>query len=162
MAYHSMLLSPVQSLIGLSASLTSAKVSLGRVLELLDTRIEVTEHPNAVGISRVEQGIAFRNVTLIHEGRTVLDDVSFDIPAGAFSVIVGRSGAGKSTIADLMVRLLDPDLGMIMIDGVDLKMFRIHDLRRTIVLIDQSPYLFQGTLFENIAYAQADAGRQGQ
>jgi ATP-binding cassette subfamily B protein len=160
MAYHSMLLSPVQSLIGLSASLTSAKVSLGRVLELLDTRIEVTEHPNAVGISGVQQAIAFRNVTLIHEGRTVLDDVSFDIPAGAFSAILGRSGAGKSTMADLMVRLLDPDLGMIMIDGVDLKMFRIHDLRRTIVLIDQTPYLFQGTLFQNIAYAQAGVSRE--
>jgi ATP-binding cassette subfamily B protein len=160
MAYHSMLLSPVQSLIGLSASLTSAKVSLGRVLELLDTRIEVTENPNAVGISGVHQAIAFRNVTLIHEGRTVLDDVSFDVPAGAFSVILGRSGAGKSTIADLMVRLLDPDQGMVMIDGVDLKMFRIHDLRRTMVLIDQTPYLFQGTLFQNIAYAQAGASRE--
>jgi ATP-binding cassette subfamily B protein len=160
MAYHSMLLSPVQSLIGLSASLTSAKVSLARVLELLDTPIEVTDHPNAVAVSKVRQSIAFRNVKLLHDGRTVLDNVSFDIPAGAFSVIVGPSGAGKSTIADLMVRLLDPDSGAVMIDGADLKTLRVQDLRRTVVLIDQSPYLFQGSLFENIAYAKTGVSRE--
>src|SRR5206468_949343 len=66
MAYHSLLLSPVQSLIGLSASLTSAKVSLARVLELLDTPIEVTEDPNPVSLSKVHHGIAFRNVALLH------------------------------------------------------------------------------------------------
>jgi ATP-binding cassette subfamily B protein len=154
MAYHGMLLSPVQSLIGLSASLTSAKVSLARVLELLDTPIEVTEHPAAAAVSKVRQGIAFRNVTLLHNGRTVLDNVSFDIPSGAFSVIVGPSGAGKSTIADLIVRLIDPDSGVVTIDGVDLKKLRLYDLRKTVVLVDQSPYLFHGPLFENIAYAK--------
>src|SRR6267143_1389674 len=159
MAYHSRLLSPVQSLLGLSASLSSAKVSLSRVLELLDAPIEVTEQPDAVAVSAIHQSIAFRNVTLLHDGRTVLDDVSFEIPSGAFSVIVGPSGGGKSTIADLMVRLLDPDAGAVMIDGLDLKRTRLSDLRRTVVLIDQSPYLFHGTLYENIAYAKPFVGR---
>jgi ATP-binding cassette subfamily B protein len=160
MAYHSLLLSPVQSLIGLSASLTSAKVSLARVLELLDTPIEVTEDPNPVSLSKVHHGIAFRNVTLLHDGRPVLDNISFDIPSGAFSVIVGPSGGGKSTIADLMVRLLDADSGAVMIDSIDVKNLRIRDLRRTIVLIDQSPYLFHGTLFENIAYARPEVSHE--
>jgi ATP-binding cassette subfamily B protein len=160
MAYHSMLLSPVQSLIGLSASITSAKVSLARVLELLDTPIEVTEHPDAVPVSKVHHSIGFRNVTLLHDGRTVLDDVSFDIPSGGFSVIVGPSGSGKSTIADLMVRLLDADSGVVTIDGIDVKRLRLRDLRRTVVLIEQSPYLFHGTLFENIAYAKPEVSRQ--
>jgi ATP-binding cassette subfamily B protein len=160
MAYHAMLLSPVQSLLGLSASLTSAKVSLARVLELLDTPIEVVEHRNAVPLSKIHQGIAFRNVTLAHEGRTVLAGMTFDIFAGEFSAIVGPSGGGKSTIADLMVRLLDPDSGALLIDGTDAKMFRLHDLRRTIMLIEQSPYLFHGSLFENIAYARPEAGRE--
>jgi ATP-binding cassette, subfamily B, bacterial len=159
MAYHSRLLSPVQSLLGLSASLSSAKVSLARVLELLDTPIEVTEQLGAVALSAVHQGIEFRNVTLRHDGRAVLDDVSFEVPAGVFSVIVGPSGGGKSTIADLMVRLLDPDAGAVMIDGLDLKRMRLHDLRRTVVLIDQSPYLFHGTLCENIAYGKRFASR---
>ena len=159
MAYHSRLLSPVQSLLGLSASLSSAKVSLSRVLELLDAPIEVTEQPDAVPVSAVHRSIEFRDVTLRHDGRAVLDDVSFEIPAGVFSVIVGPSGSGKSTIADLMVRLLDPDAGAVMIDGLDLKRTRLSDLRRTVVLIDQSPYLFHGTLYENIAYAKPFVGR---
>jgi ATP-binding cassette, subfamily B, bacterial len=160
MGYHSMLLSPVQSLIGLSASLTSAKASLARVLELLDTPIEVTEHANAIPISKVEKNIAFRNVTLLHDGRKVLDDISFEIPSGGFSVIVGPSGGGKSTIADLMVRLLDADSGAVTIDGIDVKDLRIRDLRQTIVLIDQSPYLFHGSLFDNIAYARPEVSRE--
>jgi len=159
MAYHSRLLSPVQSLLGLSASLSSAKVSLSRVLELLDAPIEVAEQPDAVAVSAVHRSIEFRDVTLRHDGRAVLDDVSFEIPAGMFSVIVGPSGGGKSTIADLMVRLLDPDAGAVMIDGLDLKRIRLSDLRRTVVLIDQSPYLFHGTLYENIAYAKPFVGR---
>jgi len=159
MAYHSRLLSPVQSLLGLSASLSSAKVSLSRVLELLDAPIEVAEQPDAVAVSAVHRSIEFRDVTLRHDGRAVLDDVSFEIPAGMFSVIVGPSGGGKSTIADLMVRLLDPDAGAVMIDGLDLKRTRLSDLRRTVVLIDQSPYLFHGTLYENIAYAKPFVGR---
>lgn len=160
MAYHGMLLSPVQSLIGLTASLTSAKVSLARVLELLDTPVEVTEDPNACGISGLHQSITFRNVTLVHGERTVLDNVSFDIPAGRFSVIAGPSGGGKSSIADLIVRLLDADSGIVAIDGIDVKKIKIHDLRRTIVLIDQSPYLFHGSLFENIAYAKPHVSRE--
>jgi ATP-binding cassette subfamily B protein len=160
MAYHGMLLSPVQSLIGLSASLTSAKASLARVLELLDTPIEVVERTNAASVSGIQHRISFHHVSLLYNGRKVLDDISFDIPSGVFSVIVGPSGSGKSTIADLIVRLLDADAGTVSIDGVDVKDLRLRDLRQTIVLIDQSPYLFHGTLFENIAYARPDVSRQ--
>jgi ATP-binding cassette subfamily B protein len=159
MALHGRLLSPVQSLLGLSASLSSAKVSLARVLDLLDTPIEVTEQPQAVAVSTVRQSIEFRNVTVVYDQRRVLDDVSFEIPAGAFTVVVGPSGSGKSTIADLMVRLVDPDSGTVMMDGANVKTLRLRDLRRTVVLIDQSPHLFHGTLFENIAYAERSAGR---
>jgi ATP-binding cassette subfamily B protein len=153
MALHGRLLAPVQSLLGLSASLSSAKVSLSRVLELLDTPIEITDRTDAVPVATVRRSIEFRNVTLRHDGRTVLDDVSFEIPSGELSVIVGPSGGGKSTIADLMVRLLDPDSGAVLIDNVDVKTMRLRDLRRAVVLIDQSPHLFHGTLFDNIAYA---------
>jgi ATP-binding cassette subfamily B protein len=160
MALHGQLLSPVQSLLGLSGSLSSARVSLARVLELLDTPIEVTEQRDPVAVSSVRRSIEFRNVTLRHDGRAVLDDVSFEIPAGTLSVIVGPSGGGKSTIADLMVRLIDPDSGAVMLDGIDLKAMRLRDLRRTVVLIDQSPFLFHGTLFENIAYAKPSVSRE--
>jgi ATP-binding cassette subfamily B protein len=159
MAYHARLLSPIQNLLGLSAALSSARVSLGRVLELLDTPAEVVEQPNALRVSSVEESIEFRDVTLRHDGRVVLDHVSFEIPACSFSVITGPSGSGKSTIADLMVRLLDPDTGKVMVDGVDLRGVRLGDLRRTVVLIEQSPHLMHGTLFENIAYAKPGVTR---
>jgi ATP-binding cassette subfamily B protein len=159
MAYHGRLLSPFQNLLGLSAALSSARVSLGRVLELLDTPAEVGEQPNAMAVSSVRRNIEFRHVTLRYDGRPVLADVSFQIPAGAFTVIVGPSGSGKSTIADLMVRLIDADGGAVLIDDVDVRAMRLRDLRRTVVLIDQSPYLFHGTLFENIAYGQPDIAR---
>jgi ATP-binding cassette subfamily B protein len=159
MAYHGRLLSPFQNLLGLSASLSQARVSLGRVLELLDTPIEVGEQPNAVPLLAVRRSIEFRHVSLRHDGRAILDDVSFEIPAGAFSVILGPSGGGKSTIADLMVRLIDADAGAVFIDDVDVRALRLRDLRRTLVLIDQAPYMFHGTLFENIAYGQPEIAR---
>jgi ATP-binding cassette subfamily B protein len=159
MAYHARLLSPVQTLLGLSAALTSAKVSLSRVLELLDTPPEVVERPNAVPLCAVSKSIEFRNVTLRHEGRTVLDDISFELRAGCFSTIVGPSGSGKSTIAELMVRLLDPDEGAVLVDGVDIRDARLRDLRRTVVLIDQAPHVLHGSLRENIAYGNPGAPR---
>jgi ATP-binding cassette subfamily B protein len=161
MAYHSRLLSPVQNLLGLSAALSSARVSLARVLELLDTPAEITERPDALPVGCIRHGMEFRNVTLRHEGRIVLDDVSFDIPAGCFTVIVGPSGSGKSTIADLMVRLVDPDpgCGTVLLDGMDLRALNIKSLRTAVVLIDQTPHLLHGTLFENIAYARPHVSR---
>jgi len=160
MAYHARLLSPVQNLLGLSAALSSARVSLGRILELMDTPAEITERPGAVHVPPVQSGIEFRNVTLRHDHRTVLKDVSFEIPAGHFTVLVGPSGGGKSTLADLMVRLLDPDAGAVLIDGVDLRDFRLKNLRSSVVLIEQSPHMMHGTLLENISYAQSGADRE--
>jgi ATP-binding cassette subfamily B protein len=89
----------------------------------------------------------------------VLNDVSFAIPAGCFTVLVGPSGGGKSTSADLMVRLLDPDSGSVLIDGVNLKDLRLRELRERVVLIEQSPHMMHGTLLENISYARLDASR---
>ena len=159
MAYHARLMSPVQNLLGLSSALSTARVSLGRVLELLDTPAEVKETPNPVPLPAIRKGIRLHNVTLRHDGRAVLDDVSLDLPAGVFSVIVGPSGGGKSSIADLLVRLLDPDSGSVTIDQVDVRNFRLHDLREAVVLIDQSPHILHATLFENIAYAREGIAR---
>lgn len=159
MAYHARLLTPVQGLLGLSASLSSARVSLSRVLDLLDTPAEVVEARNSLPVLRVERGIAFHSVALTHEGRVVLDDICFEIPAGRFSVLVGPSGSGKSSIADLAVRLLDPDSGAVTLDGVDLRRLRLNDLRRAVVLIDQAPHLMHGSLLENIAYGNRRAAR---
>lgn len=152
MAYHSRLLSPVQNLMGLSASLSAARVSLARVLELLDTPAEVTECVKPQPLAAVRRGLELRDVTLRHEGRLILDSVSFEIPANRFTLIMGPSGSGKSTIADLFVRLLDPDSGSVHVDGMNVRTLKLRDLRRRVMLIDQSPHLMHGTIFWNIAY----------
>jgi ATP-binding cassette subfamily B protein len=157
MAYHMRLLTPVQTMMGLAANLASARVSLARIFEILDTAPEITDGPNS--IRAVRGDIAFKNVTLRYDRAEVLSGVSFVIPAGTFCAILGPSGVGKSTVADLLVRLLDPDSGTVSLDGHDLRELRIKNLRDHVVLVDQAPYLFNATIAENVAYARPDASR---
>lgn len=159
MAYHVRLLSPIQNMMNLSASLAAARVSLARIFEILDTPAEVVEQPNALPLGPVRDKIVFQDVVLRHDREDVLNAVSFEIQAGMFCAILGPSGAGKSTIADLLVRFLDPDSGCITIDGVDLRMLRLEDLRREIVLVDQAPHLFNASIAENISYLHVEASR---
>ena len=159
MAYHLRLLSPVQSLMSLSAGLAAARVSLARIFEILDTPAEIVERPDASALGPVRRKLAFENVSLRHDREAVLDGVSFEVEAGTFCAVIGPSGAGKSTVADLLVRFLDPDAGRIMIDGLDLCQARLADVRRQIVLVDQTPHLFNASIAENIAYARPDAAR---
>jgi ATP-binding cassette subfamily B protein len=159
MAYHMRLLSPVQVLMGLASTLASARVSLARIFELFDTPAEVTERPGAVPLHDVAQGIRFEGVHMRYDRKPVLAGVDLDIPAGAFVAILGPSGVGKSTLADLMVRYLDPDQGRILADGQDLRDLRLDDLRRHVILLDQTPHLFNDTLARNIGFALPDASR---
>jgi ATP-binding cassette subfamily B protein len=159
MAYHTRLLSPVQNMMGLSASLASTRVSLRRIFEILDTPAEVVERPDALALAPVRSGIVLEDVMLRHDREGVLKGVSCEIEAGTFCAILGPSGAGKSTIADLLVRFLDPDEGRITVDGVDLRMLRLEDLRREIVLVDQSPHVFNSSIAENISYSRPESTR---
>jgi ATP-binding cassette, subfamily B, bacterial len=153
MAYHARLLSPVQNLMNLTASLATARVSLGRLFELFDTQPEVREMPRALPLKRVEGSIVIENVYLRHDRKPVIENLSAEIAAGSFCAILGPSGVGKSTLADLLVRYLDPDKGRILIDRRDIREFALADLRREVMLVEQSPYLFNATIAENIAYA---------
>ncbi|HEY6342855.1 MAG TPA: ABC transporter ATP-binding protein [Bryobacteraceae bacterium] len=157
MAYHMRLLSPIQNLMGMTSGLASARVSLGRVLELFDTPAEVREAPNAIHLAGVEGYYRLDGVSIKYDRNPVLENVSLEIPAGAFCAILGPSGAGKSTLADLLVRYLDPDRGRILLDGVDLRQVSLDDLRRQVMLVDQSPYLFNTSIRENISYALPEA-----
>jgi len=159
MAYHMRLLAPIQNMMGLSAALASARASLGRIFEILDTPAEVVERADARPLADVCGTIALENVTLRHDRENVLDGVSFTVPAGTFCAILGPSGAGKSTVADLLVRFLDPDEGRVTIDGTDVRDLRLPDLRSAVVLVDQMPHLFNASIAENISYARPDASR---
>ena len=159
MGYHTRLLSPVQNMMGLSANLAAARVSLRRIFEILDTPAEVVERPDALPLAPVRGRIVLEDVILRHDREDVLKGVSCEIQAGTFCAILGPSGAGKSTIADLLVRFLDPDTGRITVDGVDLKDLRLEDLRREMVLVDQTPHMFNSSIAENISYSRPESAR---
>jgi ATP-binding cassette subfamily B protein len=161
MAYHLRLLAPIQNLMGLYTNLVSGGVSLVRVWELFDTRVEVIERPGAEPPpSDLHGEIEFDRVSFRHGADTILDNLSFRVPAGTIVAILGPSGAGKSTVADLLVRFYDPDGGVIRIDGHDLRDLPVKSVRQAIVLLDQSPYLFQASVRENISYARPEATRE--
>jgi ATP-binding cassette subfamily B protein len=101
-------------------------------------------------------GVSFAYVS----GRPVLNDVSFRVPSGGSLGIVGRTGAGKSTLANLLVRLYDPDAGKIYIDGVDISTLATEELRRNVAIVSQETYLFLGSVYENIAYARPTASKE--
>ena len=152
------LLSPIQALIGLYANLATARVSLGRVHQLLDAEADVVERTSATPLPEVRGDVVFENVTLSFDrGGPVLDRVSFSVKAGEILAVVGPSGSGKSTIADLLLRLLDPDTGCVRLDGHDLRDVRLHDLRGHVVSVDQEPFTFHKSITENIRYGRPQA-----
>jgi len=157
-AYQMRVIWPIQALMGLYASLASARVSLKRVGEILDARVDVVESPVAVALTSARGRMTLEQVTYAFgRGGPVLDGVSLDVLPGERVAIVGRSGEGKSTIADLLVRQLDPDSGRVLLDGVDLRAARLSDVRRHVLVVDQDPFVFNATLAENIRYARPDA-----
>ncbi len=157
-AYQMRLVSPIQAFMALYTSLATARVSLKRVHEILDTPFEVDEEPDAVGLREVRGDVSFDDVVFTHDrGDAVLDGVSLTLQAGERVAIVGRSGEGKSTIADLLVRHLDPQHGCIRLDRNDIKHVRLTDLRRWIAVVDQEPFVFHASIADNIRYARPDA-----
>ena len=157
-AYQMRLVAPVQALMGLFTSLASARVSLRRVHEILDVRPEVVEAPDAEPLDGARGEIALEQVSFAFErGLPVLDGVTLRIARGERVAIVGRSGEGKSTIGDLLIRQLDPDAGRITLDGRDLRHLRLADLRRHVVVVDQNPFLFNASIAENIRYGRPRA-----
>jgi ATP-binding cassette subfamily B protein len=157
MAYHTRLLSPVQNMMSLYSNLVTGGVSLARVWELFDTQAEITDRIDAAPLANVRGEIEFDRVSFGYGGGAVLDDLSFRVAPGTICAILGPSGVGKSTLADLMVRFYDPEQGAIRIDGRDLRNVTLTDLRRAVMLVDQVPYLFRASVRENIAYARPGA-----
>ena len=158
LAYQMRVFAPAQALMGLYASLATAKVSWSRVREILDAPLDVVERDDAQVMTSADGELAFEDVTLTTDRQArVLDGVSFVARPGRAVAIVGGSGVGKSTIATLATRMLDPDAGTVRLDGLDLRSIRLADVRRHVALVEQEPTLLHATIGENIRYVQADA-----
>ena len=158
LAYQMRVFAPAQALMGLWASLTTAKVSWARVLEILDAKIDVIQAADAKAIDNPKGEIQFEAVSLGTDRQSrVLDEVSFTARPGQTVALVGGSGVGKSTIAYLATRLLDPDAGVVRFDGHDLRSLTLESVRKHVVLVEQEPTLLYATVEENIRYVRPSA-----
>jgi ATP-binding cassette subfamily B protein len=134
-----------------------ASASATRVFELADAPPAVADAPDARPLAVTDGRVEYEHVTFGYDRGTVLRDVSFAVRGGETVGLVGPTGAGKSTVVELLVRMYDPDAGRISIDGQDLRSLSVDSLRGAIGYVSQDPYLFYGTVRENIAYARPDA-----
>ena len=131
-----------------------------RIFDILDHVSSVPEPTNPVKLAKVEGNITLREVGFRYGNRAVNRGINLDIKAGEMIGLVGHSGSGKSTLVNLICRFYDVSEGAIMLDGVDIRAFPVSDYRRNIGLVLQEPFLFFGTIAENIAYGKPDATRE--
>ena len=131
-----------------------------RIFDILDHVSSVPEPTNPVKLDQIEGRIDLREVGFRYGNRAVNRGISLNIKAGEFVGLVGHSGSGKSTLVNLICRFYDVSEGAILLDGVDIRAFAISDYRRNIGLVLQEPFLFFGTIAENIAYGKPDATRE--
>ena len=136
-----------------------ADASARRVFEVLDTPIAVAEPARPAPIGRLRGAVELRHVGFSYGDREVLRDVNLTIEPGEFVSLVGASGAGKSTLVNLVCRLHDVGAGAILVDDVDVRRYPVAAFRRQVGLVQQDPFLFHGTIAENIAYGRPDASR---
>ena len=129
-----------------------------RIFEVIDQRPEPFEDPTAVGMPRLQGGVRFDRVSFGYDpGKPVLKEVDLEVEPGEMIGLVGKSGAGKSSLIQLICRFYDVTRGQVEIDGVDIRSIRLEDLRSQVGLVAQQSFLFNGTIAENIRYGQPDA-----
>jgi ATP-binding cassette subfamily B protein len=161
MGYLSQLYSPLQTISRKIASLQTHLASAERAFALLDEAPDVPDRPDARAIARANGALDFRGVWFSYDGaQPVLRDIDFRIPAGMRVGIAGSTGSGKTTLMSLLTRFYDPTEGQILLDGVDLRDYKLADLRDQFAIVLQEPLLFSTTIGENIAYARPDASKE--
>jgi ATP-binding cassette subfamily B protein len=162
MGYLSRLYGPFQEITKSINLLQASIASAERAFALLDEPPEVVEKVNARGLSRAKGQISFQDVSFSYPGVTpfVLSGVSFDIKPGSRLGITGTTGAGKTTLVSLLLRLYDPTAGRILLDGTDLRDYKLADLRNQFSVALQEPVLFSVSVAENIAYARPQASEK--
>ena len=154
----SMLLGPLGQMARIADWLSRSTASAERVFEVIDAEPDIQDAPDSVALPVIGGEVELRHVHFSYDKNTdVLDDVSIHVQPGEMIGLVGHSGAGKSTIINLLSRFYDVKDGQILIDGVDIRKIKTGDLRRQIGVVLQEPFLFPGTISDNIAYAKPDA-----
>ncbi|MBI3781377.1 MAG: ABC transporter ATP-binding protein [candidate division NC10 bacterium] len=148
---------PVKRISQINNNIQRGMAGVARVFELMDLCSDVAERPNAVALGRMQEGVELHNVSFAYEAdRLVLRGVSFSAKLGEIVAIVGSSGAGKTTLVNLIPRFYDPTSGTITIDGIDISRATVRSLREQMGIVAQDTILFDDSVFNNIAYGQRD------
>lgn len=155
--YIGMLFGPVRTLTDLNVSMQTTIASAERIFEILDAAPRIKEKEDAYDLPPIDGDIDFENVTFSYSDTAVLEDITLHIDANETIGIVGHTGAGKTTLARLLLRLVDPEKGRITIDGHDIRDVTLSSLRSQIGLVEQDLLFFHTTLKENLRYAKPDA-----
>lgn len=158
MSYLTQLYGPLSTISRRVTSLQSAFASAERSFTLLDEEQDVPERADAKPLGRAAGAVEFRDVSFAYsDGRPIVECISFCVEPGMRVGIAGRTGAGKTTLVSLLTRFYDPTTGVILLDGVDLRVYRLDDLRNQFAIVLQEPVLFSTTIAENIAYGRPGA-----
>ncbi len=160
-SYVLMLNAPVSRLGFLVNMSATASASANRVFEIIDTPSEVVEKPDAITLEHVEGAVRFEHVGFAYQsGRSALVDIDFEVAPDQVIALIGMTGSGKSTITNLIPRFYDPTAGRVLVDGIDIRDVTLLSLRQHIATVLQSPFLFNDTIADNIAYGKPDASRE--
>jgi ATP-binding cassette subfamily B protein len=159
--YLLMLLEPLATLAQSATQFQNSLSGLDRVLDLLEEPREMPTAPHALKVDRslIAGRISFQNVTFTYPGSDdpALHDICLSVAAGQTVALVGPSGAGKTTLSNLVARFYDPDTGRVTLDGHDLREYDVESFRSLLGIVEQDVFLFDGTIAQNIAYARRDA-----
>ena len=158
--YITLFMSPIEKLVGFIEQYQNGMTGFKRFIEIIDENPE-QDSPNAVDLENVRGEIVFDNVSFgYNESKTVLSNLSFKLEEGKTLALVGPSGCGKTTICHLIPRFYDLESGSILIDGKNINDVTLESLRRNIGIVSQDVFLFDSTIYENIAYGAPDATRE--
>jgi ATP-binding cassette subfamily B protein len=161
MGYLSQLYGPLKTISRKIASIQGHLASAERAFAFIDKGPDVFERPNARSVVRAKGTVLLRNVRFSYNGaQPVLDDISFEAPAGTRVGIAGETGAGKTTLVSLLTRFYDPTFGQILLDSIDLRDYKVADLRNQFAIVLQEPVLFSTSIAENITYARPGASKE--
>ncbi len=156
--YAALFYGPMQWFAAIFHWMTDAMSGAQRIVQVLNHQEVDIDKKDAQSVDRAKGHVEFENIRFSYRsGKEIIKGIDLDIPAGSMIGLVGKSGAGKSTIINLLCRFYDPDVGVIRIDGMDLRDVKYDDWRRQIGIVMQDPFLFNGSIAENIAYAKPEA-----